>query len=461
MCIGFVHQPFRRPVKSTREAGPQNLRRRFGTGVVWNTAAVVSSQGSTFVANLLLANILGRAGFGGYAVILGTAQAFAQLGSLGMGSTATRYLAEYREGQNERATAILGFTLSVSIYSAASFALALLVASNWIGAAILRVPELTGLLRLAGLVVFFSILNGYLSGVLAGLERFRVLGQANAGAGLLYVLAAVVGGAEFGLSGAVGGLAVSSVGQFTVLYMAFRRAVATVRPPWRSPELGDDRSIIMRWVVPGVLGGFTSTAALWCLQALMTRQPGGLGSVAVYGAAYNLMTVVLFLPNVANSVGMTLLSNLLGARDANQYRYLFLHNLRVTISIVLFGGSVLGIGGHWILRIYGVEFAPGYAPLIVLLLAAIPESLTIALSQIVLAHERIWTSIMWINVPRDVSIVVLGVLIVPTYGAVGAAAAYLGGRLVGFIATALLVARLGLELPMPRSSSLTSETVLR
>lgn len=440
--------------------GPPNLRRRFGTGIVWNTAAVVSSQGSTFVANLLVANVLGRAGFGGYAIVLSTCQAFAQLGSLGMGATATRYLAEYRTAQPDRARAILGFTLSVSIYGAAAFALALIIASTWMGAAVLRVPELTGLLRLAGIVVFFSILNGYFAGVLAGLERFRVLGQVSAWAGLLYVLAGVVGAAEWGLPGAITGLAVSGVGQFTILYVAFRRALAAVGLPPRTTRLDGNESIIRRWVVPGVLGGFTSTAALWCLQAVMTRQPGGLGSVAVYGAAYNLMAVVLFLPNVANSVGMTLLSNLLGARDADQYKYLFLHNLRVTISIVLVGGLILGFGGHWFLRIYGREFAPGYIALVILLIAAVPESLTIALSQVVLTHERIWTSIISVNAPRDMSIILLGLLLIPTYGAVGAAVAYLGGRVVGFAGTALLVRRLGLGLPIPRRSMIESGSAL-
>lgn len=439
---------------------PPTLRHRFGTGVMWNTAAVVFSQGSTFVANLLLANLLGRAGFGGYAIVLGTAQAFAQLGSLGMGSTATRYLAEYRTAHGARAAAILGFTFLVTVYSAVSFSLALVVGSRWIGAAVLKVPELTGLLRVAGIAVFFSILNGYLTGVLAGLERFRVLGQVNAGAGLLYVLAAAVGATEWGLTGAVTGLAVGGAGQFALLYAAFRRALSRARLSPQTTRLGDDQPIIRRWVIPGVLGGFTSTAALWCLQALMTRQPGGLGSVAVYGAAYNLVTVVLFLPNVANSVGMTLLSNLLGERDADQYRKFFLHNLKVTITIVLISGFLLGISGHLLLRFYGGEFAPGYVPLVILLVATVPESLTIALSQIVLSHERIWTSIRWVNLPRDVSIILLGVLMVPTYGAVGAAVAYLGGRLVGFAATALLVARLGLDLPMPRSSMVQSEAAL-
>lgn len=428
---------------------------------MWNTAAVVSSQGSTFVANLLLANLLGRAGFGGYAIVLGTAQAFGQLGSLGMGSTATRYLAEYRTADSARAAAILGFTFLVAIYSAVSFSLALVVGSTWIGGAVLKVPELAGLLRIAGIAVFFSILNGYLTGVLAGFERFRVLGQANAGAGLLYIVAAAVGATEWGLTGAVTGLAVSGAVQFALLYTAFRRALSSARLSPQTTGLGNDQLIISRWVIPSVLGGFTSTAALWCLQALMTRQPGGLGSVAIYGAAYNLMTIVLFLPNVANSVGMTLLTNLLGARDADQYRKLFLHNLKVTITIVLISGFLLGISGHFLLRIYGRDFAPGYVPLLILLVATVPESLTIALSQIVLTHERIWTSLMWVNAPRDISIFLLAVLMVPNYGAVGAAAAYLGGRLVGFAATALLVARLGLDLPLPRSSMVQSESALR
>ena len=73
------------------QAEPRTLMRRFGSGLLWNTIAVGFNQGSTLVANLLLANLLGRSGFGGYAVALGTVQAAAQLASLGMGSTASRF----------------------------------------------------------------------------------------------------------------------------------------------------------------------------------------------------------------------------------------------------------------------------------------------------------------------------------------------------------------------------------
>lgn len=446
---------------SDTEFNPPSLRRRFGHGVIWNTAAVAFNQGSTFAANLLLANVLGRAGFGAYAIILSTVQAVAQLASLGMGSTATRYLAEYRVAHRERAEAILGFTVAVAISSGVVAASALGIGGGWIAANVLKAPQLGGLLRLAGIAVLFSVVNGYLMGALAGLERFRSLGLTNALAGILYVSAAALGAYGWGIAGTVWGLAISGAAQCVLLYAAFRRAIeAASLVPHRS-GLGDDRAIIGRWVVPGILGGFTSIAALWGVQVLLAREPDGLAAVAIYGAAYNLMTVVLFLPSVANSVGMTLLNSLLGARDGEQYRRFFWHNMKATFGVVAVGATVLGLMGHFFLRLYGRAFEPGFIPLLVLLVATIPESLTIALSQVVLAQERIWTSIFSVNVPRDLLILTIALILVPAYGVLGAALAYLGGRLIGLAATALLVAHLGLRLPPLRAPLIQAEAALR
>jgi O-antigen/teichoic acid export membrane protein len=415
--------------------------------VLWNTASVVFNQGSTFAANLIVANVLGRATFGAYAIVLSTVQAVVLLASLGMGSTATRYLSEFRGASPRRAGRILGYTMSVAAISAIAFALTLSIGSAWIASSVLKAPQLGGLLRIAGAAALFFALNNFLMGALAGLNRFSSLGRVNALAGLFYLVAAGLGAVEWGLKGAVVALATSGAVQLLLLYPSMRRAAASLGVTPEGSGLGPDRRIVRAWMVPSVIGGFTSTGALWALQAIMTRQTAGLSMVALYGAAYSLITVVLFLPNVANSVGMTFLNDLLGARDEHQYRSFFWHNLKVTLAVVVTGAVVVAVMGPLLLRMYGKSFSAGTLPLTILLAATVPESLTIALSQIVLARERIWRSILTINLPRDLGIVIAALIFVPRYGTTGAALAYLIGRVVGALATTFVVARLGLALP--------------
>ncbi|MFL5482618.1 MAG: oligosaccharide flippase family protein [Gemmatimonadaceae bacterium] len=421
--------------------------RRFGSGLLWNTIAVAFNQGSTLVANLLLANLLGRSGFGGYAVALGTVQAAAQLASLGMGSTATRYVAEYRASNPARAERIIGFTICVAVLSAALTGALLSGGGDAIAAFIFHKPELAVPFRIAGVAVFFFVLNGYFIGALAGLERFDALGWANVLAGFLYVAISAIGGYFFGLKGAVIALAASGAAQTIILMLVFRRALRRSQLTPRRSGVAENKSIITRWVIPGFLGGFTSIGALWVLQALLARSPAGLPAVGVYGAAYNLMAVVLFLPSVANNVGMTLMNNLLGARDADQYRKMYWHNMGATLAVVSVGAILVALFGNLLLGLYGPSFASGYPALLWLLAACIPESLTIATSQVILAHQKIWRSILLINVPRDLAILGAAMVMIPSLGVLGAAIAYFVGRVVGFISTAALVGSLGLRLP--------------
>ena len=71
-----------------------------------------------------------------------------------------------------------------------------------------------------------------------------------------------------------------------------------------------------------------------------------------------------------------------------------------------------------------------------LLVAAIAESLTIALSQRVSAQQRVWRALTMINLPRDLAIPGLALVWAPPYGAPGLAWAYVCGRLIGMVGTA-------------------------
>ena len=48
---------------------------------------------------------------------------------------------------------------------------------------------------------------------------------------------------------------------------------------------------------------------IWLANSFLVRQPGGYGEMALYSAANNLRILVLFLPNVMNSVGLSVLNN--------------------------------------------------------------------------------------------------------------------------------------------------------
>jgi O-antigen/teichoic acid export membrane protein len=202
---------------------PDALARRFGTGVLWSTLATVFNQGSTLLANIVIARLLERARFGEFALVLSTTQALVSLGGLGMGYTATKFLAELRGRQHARAERILGLCQTLAYGGAAFVAAALLVFAPALSIKVTGDLHLAALLRLGAVTVFFVAVNGYMMGALAGLEQYRSLGAAGVLSGTVYFLACFFGTLKWGLLGAVAGLCISAAGQWLVLFLSLSR----------------------------------------------------------------------------------------------------------------------------------------------------------------------------------------------------------------------------------------------
>ena len=80
----------------------------------------MSNQGATLAINLILANLLGRTAFGEYAIIYASVLTVVAISTLGIGSSATKYVAEFRLVDKERTARILGLcsaTATASIMS--------------------------------------------------------------------------------------------------------------------------------------------------------------------------------------------------------------------------------------------------------------------------------------------------------------------------------------------------------
>lgn len=433
------------------DAPPPSVIRRFGTGVVWNLLAVFFNQGSTFATNIALANILGRAVFGRYAIVMSTVQSVSALAALGMGFAATKYIAELRVHNRERARRILGFCSAVAHISAVVVAASIWIAAPSLAMRYLHAPELAHLLRVGTLGILWLALNGYLTGVLAGLEEYRAAGIAGTLSGTAYLALCVGGAWRWGLEGAIAGVVASAGVQWAILTVTLRRALRRHDLVADYNRLVEERAIIMRWVIPGLLSGLTAVPALWLGQSFLVRTPGGFNELAAYSASYSLMTIVLFLPGVANNVGMSLINHSFGSGSSRDYRKVFWLNLRFTIAIEAVGALAIAACGPLLLRAFGASFTSAYPVLLILLVATIPEAATIALAQVLQSNERGWLAIGVVNIPRDATIVGVAWVLAPTLGARGLALAYLSGRVLGFLSTAWCARRIGLGIPVRRT----------
>lgn len=170
--------------------------------------------------------------------------------------------------------------------------------------------------------------------------------------------------------------------------------------------------------------------------------------MALFGAANSFRVIVLFLPNVMNSVGMSLLNNQRTA-SADGYRRVFWWNLGLTAAFVSVGAVGVIALGPWLLRAFGKGFDGGYTVLRVLMLGAVIESVAIWTYQVIQSHGKMWLTLFLVTLPRDCLIVALAYTLTPAYGAAGLAAAHVGGWALALTVIGILTHRIGLTALRP------------
>jgi len=409
----------------------------------------VSNQGATLAINLILANLLGRTAFGEYAIIYASILTVAAISTLGVGSSATKYVAEFRLVDKERTTRILGLCSAAATATACVSGGLLFFAAGWICEEILKAPHLTSGLRIASGAVVFVVVNSQITGVLVGLEGFPALAIASVPGAVLQVASCALGGWLAGVNGAVVGVVLGSLSQWAALSLALRheRARQLLGVTYRA--LHKEWELIWRYFVPAALSGFVSMPALWFANVFLVRSPDGFNQLAIYSVASSVRMCILFLPQVVNGVGVSLINTQAGLRDVGEYQRTFWLNLTLTTLPAFFGAGVAVVIGQQLLSLFGKDFAVGTTVLTILSAAAVVEAFAVATYQVIHSRAEMWRSLLLICVPRDGAIMLLAYTLAPGYGAVGIAWAYAVGTVVSLASTVLLVWQLGVR---PESS---------
>jgi len=419
------------------------MRGRLTHAVGWNTVGTVFNQGSTFVVNIVLAHLLAQRAFGQYAMIHTTVAVLVAMAQLASGYTATKYLAEYRDSDPRRAGRILALCALVSLTMAVVASTALMLGADIVASIGLSDPDLAKGLMIAAVVVFFAALSGFLTGALAGFEDFPAIGKAGVISGLLYVLLSAAGGALGGVNGALVGVALSAFIQFGILWTLFnrervRRGIVT---SWSGAK--QEIGVVLHFYLPAALTGLVALPAIWIANAVLVRQSQGYEELALFTAANSFRTIVLFIPNILNTVGMSMLNNQRGAGDETRFRRLFWTNLAITAAVVVLGAGVVAIAGRLLLSLFGGEFVAAYPILLILMAAALAEGLALAVFQSIQSHGYIWTSLFCVVVPSYGALVLAAGLLVPSAGASGLAWAYFACWTISLAADSVIVWRLG------------------
>ena len=131
---------------------------RLAKGAFWSMAGAVISRGLMLCASIFVARILGKNGFGELGMIQSTVGMFGVFAGFGLGLTATKHVAEFRQSAPDRAGRIIALSALVAVASGGLMALSLFIFAPWLAEHTINAPHLADVLRIGALILFITAL---------------------------------------------------------------------------------------------------------------------------------------------------------------------------------------------------------------------------------------------------------------------------------------------------------------
>ncbi|MGI6391841.1 MAG: oligosaccharide flippase family protein [Kiritimatiellia bacterium] len=402
-------------------------RRRLASGAFWGGVGGVVSRGTVLVTSFFLARILGQAQFGEYGIVNSTSAMLSAVAGLGVGTTATRYVAQLRNTDKERTGRIISLSSMITWISGSLYGLAFVVLAPWLAEKTLAAPHLAQVLRISSISVALGVINGAQQCSLAGFEAFRISALVNIGGSLFQSVAVCLGAWHGGVKGAVTGMAASTlvivVMTRCALHVEMRRF--GVRNWWR--EAWVEWPILISFSLPAFLTTIISGPVFWACNAFLANQSNGYNELGILNAANQWGVAVAFFPGVLMTAVLPVLSEQAGVRDVDGNVRIVKRMMRVTALILIPLALVLCMLSPLIMRGYGKTFAPGYTTLILSVAAVVPQAITTPCWYAMMANGRMWACFI-LNCGWSV-LLLTGTFLLARYGAVGVA----GARLIAFV----------------------------
>jgi len=381
--------------KNIRWFNQGSIGRRFASGSFWSFIGVSVSHVFGLLTTVIIARILGQKGYGEFGIIISTLGMFSAVGSIGLGLTATRYIAKFRKTDPKAAGEIAGFTLILAGVSYGICSMALYVFSPEIATKTLNAPYLTNALRLISIALFISGIDGVQVGILVGFESFKDIARISVWRGLVNLPLATFATWHWGLIGAVCTMVIVSFFTLFVNNNAIRRVTIKERVPVRYSINKWQASLIWKFSFPTFFYGILSVPLTWIVNAILVNQPHGYLEMGLLTAAMQWRNVVNFVPTILSKMGVAIQSNLIGNQDHKNFHKFFTYNAVIQILGTLLMALLIIIFAPWIMAAFGKSFASGYTTLFYLCISWIFMSVSSILWDLMVSLGHTWQGFMF------------------------------------------------------------------
>ena len=383
----------------------------------WALFGNIMGKGLALAAGIIVARFLGKDIYGEYGIIRNTLMSLAIFSTFGLGYTATKYVAEYKNCKPEYIKIILKYCINITLIVSGIMALLLLISANYISENILNAPHLTIPLRLVAVWIVFNAVTTTQIGILAGFNEFKGMARVNTITGVATFITSLVFTYLWKLEGALIALLISQILNWYLNLILVKKHKSKLF----SDELSKKNLIkeIINFSLPVALQEATYSATTW-LTSLLLIKLSSFGQLGLFTAAIQWNAIILFIPGILRNVILSHLSESVN----NQKQHIRVLKLTLFINfLVTFTLSVsVFFMADLIVGFYGPTFLGLKEVIRIALIITIFSSLSNVYTQAYLSKGKSWL-IFLIRFMRDAGVLLLSYfLLLNTEGNLGAMA---------------------------------------
>ncbi|MDH3525047.1 MAG: flippase [Acidobacteriota bacterium] len=404
----------------------------------------LAGRATAYGVQILLARLLGPAGYGQFAIGWKILLIGGLLAALGLDNGVVRFGAAYRGDGTDRLRGLVRRTIGLSLLVGSLACGALLIASPWLADTVYRAPELRPVLLVFALGLAFvpALRVGAAATRVWQDMRYSVLAEDLAQP--IAQLALVVAFHWLGMQ--VVGAAAAAVLSFALALALVLRYLGRLLPG--PPAAGGGPAVPTREIVafsfPTSLAGTLSLAAMW-VDLLLVGYFRTQAETGIYMAASQISFLFAVVLTSFNAVFAPMIADLHHRGERRRLNELFRTSTRwgLLISVPLFVVLAIDPGGILTL-LMGPRYVAGAAPMVILAAGQMINLATGAVGfLLVMSGRQNW----WLAASAGALAlnVALNLVLIPRFGLVGAATATTIS-LAGLFGSGLLMVRLAMRL---------------
>ncbi len=393
---------------------------RLTKGAAWTLIGSAVARGLSLIAFVVIARVLGRPVLGQLGILQNTLNVFGTFAGLGLGITATKFIAEYWATDPARAGRVRALSSATAWSASLIVGVFLFVLARTVAVRCLGEAELSAPLKIGVIFLVFTAVNAAQNGVLAGFEDFKTIAIINFLMALLGFVSMIVGGVLLGINGVMWAISLTAVANWVCAHVAIRRACERSGVPYTIRNCWVERAILWKFSLPAVLGAVALAPAMWITNALLVNQPGGYAEMGAYTAVLRIRQIPEAVLTMIMAPWLPVLSQQCANNSKHQYARTMCYAFAISFLVLVpFSLCQIAVPSATLLP-YGRDFQDARLLVQFLMFHGVLLGLFQPFGILLASRNRMWLG--WSYTMCFSAVLLLcSVIFVPRYGAVGLA----------------------------------------